>query len=375
VVIAGGGPAGAATAIALRQRGIPCLVLEPAALPVKAGETIPPNALPVFQQLGIGHLLQSPQHIPCTTNTVIWGHEQPVSRHFFAEPNGNGWHINRAYFEQQLQQYAIEKGTQWHTGWSFTGMEEKDDHVLIHCISPEGQNNVLPACFAVDASGRKASMARKAGSKRESLDRLTGYYALWPALPEALVNTTFIEASEQGWWYAASLANEQAVINFMTDADLHQLPDNSLPDWLYEQLQHTSHLKAMLQANHPQQLQQVIARPASTSCLTQPAGAYWLAVGDAACTYDPLTSYGITAALGGGIYAALAISDYLHGNTSAPDAYCYVQQTTFNNCLAMLQHQYALEQRWPDSLFWQRRTAKAVTEDSSATPDFTKPLR
>ncbi|WP_315822395.1 hypothetical protein [Paraflavitalea speifideaquila] len=141
----------------------------------------------------------------------------------------------------------------------------------------------------------------------------------------------------------------------MTDADIHPIDHQPLPDWLFQQFRQTVHLQQRLSIATATDLHQVMAKPASTSFLTSPAGPHWLAVGDAACTYDPLTSYGITAALGSGLYAALAVADFLNGNELATDAYCYIQQTTFNKCLAMLQQQYSHEKRWVGSEFWQRR--------------------
>jgi len=307
--------------------------------------------------LGIAHLLDDAQHQRCTGNTVIWGDDQPHDRYFFTETMGDGWHINRAYFEQQLCQAAKDIGAYWLHGHHFLNREQGEDHSLIQCTTNTGSTISIKAAFAIDASGRTATLARKAGAARQSLDRLTGYYAIAPVPLTSLRSTTFIEATADGWWYAAALSHNSTVINFMTDADIHPTDNQPLPDWLLQKFRQTVHLQQRLLLPASTALQQVMAKPASTSCLTVPAGKNWLAVGDAACTYDPLTSYGITAALGSGLYAALAVADYLNGNELATDAYCHLQQTTFNNCLSLLQYQYSLEQRWPESKFWKRRQA------------------
>ncbi|WP_317127764.1 tryptophan 7-halogenase [Paraflavitalea soli] len=364
VVIVGGGPAGAATAIALRRQQIPCVVLEAgASAGRKPGESIPPNARVTLKELGIVHLLEDAQHQRCTGNTVVWGDDHPHDRFFFTETMGDGWHINRAFFEQQLSQTAKSMGAYWLHDHHFTNWEQQEDHLLIHCSFGQGSSISIKAAFAVDASGRTAALARKAGATRQSLDRLTGYYAIVPAPLTALPSTTFIEATANGWWYAAALHDNHTVINFMTDADIHPIDNQPLVDWLFQQFRQTAHLQQCLPLSAGTDLQQVMAKPASTSFLTTPAGPHWLAVGDAACTYDPLTSYGITAALGSGLYAALAITDHLNGKELAKEAYCYIQQTTFNKCLAMLQHQYGLEKRWMERPFWQRRRAIQIKNE------------
>ncbi|WP_315822396.1 NAD(P)/FAD-dependent oxidoreductase [Paraflavitalea speifideaquila] len=186
----GGGPAGAATAIALRRQQIPCVVLEAGTSNVrKPGETIPPNARVTLQELGITHLLADAQHQPCTGNTVVWGNDQPHDRYFFTEPMGDGWHINRAYFEHQLSEVAKSMGAYWLKGNHFKSWEQQEDQLLIHCSTTQGHPITIKAAFAIDASGRSAILARKAGATRQSLDRLTGYYAIVPApwLPWAVL--------------------------------------------------------------------------------------------------------------------------------------------------------------------------------------------
>ena len=65
VIIIGGGPAGIATSLTLSFRGVSNCVIEAASEPQrKYGEAIPPNAKPLFKQLGIEHLLSSKKHYP-----------------------------------------------------------------------------------------------------------------------------------------------------------------------------------------------------------------------------------------------------------------------------------------------------------------------
>jgi flavin-dependent dehydrogenase len=85
------------------------------------------------------------------------------------------------------------------------------------------------------------------------------------------------------------------------------------------------------------------------------AGDRWLAVGDAAAAYDPLSSYGISSALGAGFYAASAIVDFFTGNVDALSNYRRIIEQAYAQYLILHREYYALERRWPDELFWQRR--------------------
>src|SRR6218665_2615729 len=98
VLIAGGGPAGMATALSLANRGLNCLVID-AGNPSgnKTGGTIPPNALPMLIRSGIDHLLADPVHLPCYGNSYIWGSDAVSRKGFFGQAYQHGWHISRMY--------------------------------------------------------------------------------------------------------------------------------------------------------------------------------------------------------------------------------------------------------------------------------------
>ena len=356
VVIIGGGPAGAATAIALCNIRISCIIVEQSETPVfKPGESLPPTAHIPLQRLGLSHLLQEQQHTTCVGNMTSWGNDKIQTRHFFTEPHGNGWNIDRSFFEHQLLISAQERGTLLYYGYRSSGILRRGDDIYVNCINTKGENLEIKTSFIVDATGRSACIARTAGVRRYTIDRLTGYYALVDHTSDAFANMNFIEAVSDGWWYASATKEGKHILNFMTDPDIHSIHPHTVQTWLFEKFIQTTHLKNNFHFNTPAQLTKVLVKPASTSCLEKITGDSWLAVGDAACTYDPLSSFGITAALGSSLYAALAIKDYLTGNETSMKAYCHVQQQSFNNYMTMLQHQYSLEQRWKNSTFWQRR--------------------
>ncbi|MBL7690733.1 MAG: tryptophan 7-halogenase [Flavipsychrobacter sp.] len=357
VVIAGGGPAGAATAIALSGMGYKSVIVDPGTpVAVKAGESLPPNILHLLQQLDIQHLLQDAAHQINLGNTVVWGSDEVLDRVFLAEPWGNGWHLNRLVFEQQLKSEAERRGAVWMDGGIVTGVEGKQGAMRVSVRSDSGRaDQKLDACFVVDASGRHSSVLRSLGVSRHRLDDITAVCAFVTAPGHRLQSTTFVEAVQDGWWYAAPLGGDRVVLNLMTDIGLRPKTGEGKSDMLLRRLKQTMYLHERLGNFAGMGFEEVFAKPAGTSCADRISGDGWLAVGDAACTYDPLSSYGITSAIGGGIYAAYAISDALSGNSHALDAYNHVQQQTFNNCVAMLAHQYRQESRFSEKVFWQRR--------------------
>jgi len=84
-----------------------------------------------------------------------------------------------------------------------------------------------------------------------------------------------------------------------------------------------------------------------------------LAAGDAAVAHDPLTSYGITAALGWGLYAGVAAADFLGGRREVLLDYARLVDRAFAQYLILHHDRYLVERRWPDSVFWRRRQRRA----------------
>ncbi len=96
---------------------------------------------------------------------------------------------------------------------------------------------------------------------------------------------------------------------------------------------------------------------AGTSKIFPVIGSNWLAVGDAAAAYDPLSSQGVYKALNSGRAAAIAIAGHLQGKGNALDAYSEGVEEGFINYLKSRRQYYQKEQRWPGSGFWKRRWA------------------
>ncbi|WP_227871720.1 FAD-dependent monooxygenase [Flavobacterium kingsejongi] len=351
----GAGPAGLATALALQQYGIYCTIIDnhPEHV-VKPGESLPPNANAILNTLGIETLLESPNHNHYVGNTVVWGDGTVRSRYFMNEPYGNGRHLNRIAFETELRNTVQQHNIPLFLDYRLTNITEQEEQLFLNCTTPDGTVRTLKAGFVVDCSGRAAIVAKKMGVKRTTLDTLSAYYCTVPQPGNTLNGMTFIESVEDGWWYAAPIGDNKIIMHFMSDADLHTLKTPDLQYWFQQKIAETQHLNTLI---HPDisMATAITIKTATTAILEQPCGPRWLAVGDALCSYDPLTSFGITNALAGGHAAAQAIEKLFNGDSSGISDYCQQQISVFDKSVAMLQNQYKMEQRWPSAPFWERR--------------------
>ena len=166
-------------------------------------------------------------------------------------------------------------------------------------------------------------------------------------------NVLLLEAIEDGWWYSVPLPDGRVVAVCMTDADLLQGADGDGLAFWSRHLQCAPCTQERLRGYRPPT--QVLIRPAHTARMTQPTAPGFLAVGDAAMAFDPLSAQGITKALRSGLHAAQTISSHYRGQPHVFATYSEALQQEFDAYLDLRAAYYRMETRWPEAVFWQRR--------------------
>jgi flavin-dependent dehydrogenase len=250
---------------------------------------------------------------------------------------------------------AVGAGAVWRYGCRLAGCSREGGGWKLDIKTRRG-DETCRADFVVDASGRAARLARLLGARRVRYDRLVGVAAYLQCAGRG-DSFTLVEAVASGWWYSAWLPGGKLVAAYMTDSDLVERGAARTADgWrsLLETAEHTSRRVDEADCRAPTAPRFLAAHTARLSTV---AGEGWLAVGDAAVSHDPLASYGITAALGAGFYAAAALADYLGGSRDALRAYARLIDHAFAQYLLMHHDRYLSEQRWPAAPFWRRRHA------------------
>jgi flavin-dependent dehydrogenase len=359
-VVVGGGPAGAAVAIALARRGLTSAIVEQEEAPrARAGETLPPSARLPLEALGVWPRFAAAGHEPGAGNRSSWGSERVEEAHFITSAYGHGWHLDRPRFESMLLEAAQAQGVRVLRG------------ATVDAVSFDGEvwrvsgGRPLEARFAVDASGRSAFLARICGAERVSIDRLVGAVTfLEPGSGEDPEGRfTRVEAVELGWWYSASLPGGRLAVACMTDGDLAARAGlRSVEGWLEAARAAPDTFRRIGAYALPSTPPRLWS--ANTSRLSSVVGPGWLAVGDAAVSFDPLSSQGIVTALESGLEAAEAIQAYLAGEAEALSRYAARVTARYRDYLVERARYYGAEGRWPDAPFWKRRQGhRAVLEE------------
>jgi 2-polyprenyl-6-methoxyphenol hydroxylase-like FAD-dependent oxidoreductase len=116
VIIAGGGPAGAATAIACAHRGLRVRLLERAVfVGHRAGETLHPGIEPLLRQLGVADRFPATVGARHSGIRLSWGGRTQFQP-YGTDENGawHGFQVSRTAFDKLLLDYANELGVEVH---------------------------------------------------------------------------------------------------------------------------------------------------------------------------------------------------------------------------------------------------------------------
>lgn len=368
VAIIGGGPAGASAALSVRK------LMPEAKIAIfdashgerwKPGETLPPSATAILESLGCGAAFQCVREqgwaLESFGTRAAWGGAELYEHDFLYSLHGNGWRLDRARFDAMLLECAVAAGVEVHRGMA-----------LMHSTGEAGewrlelQGARRCARFVIDASGRASRFAGQRGARPVLGDRLAGVFVLFEG---ANAEDTLIEATEHGWWYSTTVPGGTAVVAWMSDADLIRAMElKSAVSWnaLLAQSTHTRRRlhgaiakgQPMIFAAHSQRLSSV-------------AGHGWAAAGDAATTFDPLSSHGILKALRNGKMASFVAVDFLLRGEQTHDRYSKLVLAEYEAYEEAKRAYYREEQRWPGSTFWARRHAEISNEGGKASPQST----
>jgi flavin-dependent dehydrogenase len=357
VAVLGGGPAGCAAALALLRLGnARVLVVESSRYDaLRIGESLPPDVCLLLRQLGLWESFKAEAHEPCYGSCSSWGDDDVGYNDFLFNPHGHGWHLDRRRFDAWLARAAVEAGAELRTGARFEDCAPASDGGFRLRLDRE---QVRARCV-VDATGTAARFARRQGARRLVHDRLVcvlGFFAVPSA--DFFSRLTLLEAVEQGWWYAAKLPDRKVAVAFASDPEIIQSAGLGSRDGWLARLRQTRHLAVELGIGSflEGSLRTTVA---PSFQLDTVAGDGWVAVGDAASAYDPISSQGVYKALADGLRAGSALATHLAGDATSLAQYRAALAGRFDGYLAQRNHFYGVERRWPEASFWRKRRSRS----------------
>ncbi|UYO93115.1 NAD(P)/FAD-dependent oxidoreductase [Pollutimonas sp. M17] len=377
VVIVGAGPAGAATANTMAGFGQRVLLVdERVSSSFKLGESLPPASIGLVTRF-LGDLERPERDLPglfrTAGNASLWGTDQADVSDFFFTPTGFGLCIERLAFDEALRSRAVAAGATLLKGARFESCARIADGFSNWQVTLTSgmQARQYRARYLVDCSGRRAVVARALGVPIiQHHDQLFAYAQWYSSTNKDDDRYTRIEAMPHGWWYSNRLPGAERdqtrrLVIFLSDKDLPAARMAARSQGFDQLLNDSTFIRPLLHDRGFHPCGEIRGAPANSQRLQDFCGEAWMAVGDAAQAYDPLSSQGIDKALRTGSHAGhmvhYALTDCPPG-TSALDSrnthiheYAEQQLQLWQTYISQRDYYYRVQPRWSDQPFWQRR--------------------
>lgn len=347
VVVVGGGPAGCAAARSARLLGARVALIDERRQQRRswAGENLPPGSAALVSSIFGDDLDLGTPHRTSYGVRGAWGSDELVDTDFLRHPRGDGLLLDRAVFDRALERSAEMAGTDIIRG---RATDARHDDALWQI---DTSDRCIRATWLIDASGRHSFASRHLGIDRAAHDRQVALALILGDRP-AVPATTVIESESDGWWYCTPLTGDRLVVAFLTDEDLvPSIPERDA--WWARKLAATHHVSALSGTIADGTSPRLAA--ANTTSSEQLFGDNWTLVGDAAISWDPLSSQGIVTGLLMGARAGRILGQRtgdVHENLSA---WSRDYRILLDEHLALRHHYWSAETRWPGSTYWSRR--------------------
>ena len=349
LIVVGGGPAGSSLALFMVRHGWSVLQVDAGShADFKPGEGMIPATRRLLNELGIWDRFLEQRHLPSYGNDSLWGSAGVQSTAFIQSVDGHGWRLDRVVFDGLLREMGREAGVQFRRGFVERVEGEAGDWKL---LLRSGER--IGGKWVVDATGRSARLARQLGSRRQESDRLVAFWRQFePGEAGDRYSASLTESRPEGWWYNALLPSGRRVVYCFTDADLPVVRELQEEAGFLELLGKTSFVRERLDRFGYRAVGAGGSADSRTARLDRIFGDHWLAVGDAALSFDPLSSQGIMTALYGGVKAGEAL---LGGRTGDLESYAEAMGRVWEVYLGHRSRAYQMELRWREAPFWERR--------------------
>lgn len=358
VLIVGGGPSGASAALSvLNYSELNVTLVEQSDFNrIRVGEHVSASIFDLIDYLKVEKSdFEAASFIPMYGSTTYWGSDQSNTTHAIFTTEEATYQLDREKFDFKLIETASERGATIFPRskcTEYNQLEDKSWEVLVK--HPEKGSFKIHAQYLVDATGRNGNVCRHLGVPSKKYDALMGVGTFLKHDKQKPLFEQTLEAAELGWWYTAMLPDDTLVVTFFTDADIiakHKL--NEADAW-NAMLQKTKHIKALLK-DTTALTEKPWVRAAQTQITNANKLERFIAIGDAAASFDPISSMGIGFGISSACQAAKHIRHELSQDEATKAIFQQDIENNFKNYLQLRSQFYTQERRWPTSDFWKRR--------------------
>lgn len=336
VLIIGGGPGGAVSALLLARAGFRVCVFEKSRHPrFHIGESILPRNLPLIQELGLEPELRRLPHLPKYGAEFGLGSDPQTMSFKFSDgllPGSATFNIERAPFDEMLLNAARAAGAEVLEDTAIKRIDRLEEGAVE--IAAEGRT--FTGRVLIDASGHGTVVGRHVGSRRAFDDphlQKVAYFQHFDRVErpagDATGDPTIIMCRE-GWFWLIGLSETKTSVGFVTRPSFVRELNISADRLLQWAIARCPVVRHRMRNAVGQSTNQVLS-DFSYTCKPFAGPGYFL-VGDAGCFLDPIFSTGVTLAMMGAQQAAKHVIALLQNRETPKNArrsYCrFVEGST-----------------------------------------------
>lgn len=298
MVVVGAGPAGSTAAALLAGAGARVVLLERQRFPrFQIGESLLPVALPVLARLGVEPgpsvaLYKGGAQFVCERTGRV--HTFSFSQALAGCPP-HAYQVDRSAFDALLCEHAAERGAQVREGVTVGAVTIADREVRVNT-----EGGPVVARYLIDATGQGRLLARQRGTvlPHPRFGRAAAYLH-FDGVAQGVIdefapdNDIRILVREQGWGWIIPLPGARLSVGLVTRK-------NGIVGDVTRYVQQSPLVRRMTAGTRA-----TLPRPVRSFSYrnTEPSGARFVCVGDAACFVDPLFSSGVSLGLASAVEA------------------------------------------------------------------------
>ncbi len=359
VLIVGGGPAGASTALSLlKYSDLKVMIVEQSDLDtLRVGEQVSPAIFDLLAYVDIHRTdFETNSFIYGYNHVAAWGSANLSSRHSISSTVEDSIQLDRKAFDLLLLERAGQRGASILPRTRCIDFKQtKEGDWTIELKHKTKGDILVKANFLVDATGRQNAVSRNLGLKPLKSDELVAIGAFVTfEKGKTPAQEVLLETVEEGWWYCATLPNDKIGLTLFTDAGIAKEKQLQKTHQFNQLLLNTRYIKNKVKQGAAYQSPWV--RNAFSKLVDITPVKNYIAVGDAIASFDPISSMGIGFALSSACHASKTIIDFENSkdNTYRLD-YQHNIDAIYKDYQQTKNQFYTTEQRWKESEFWQQR--------------------
>ncbi|WP_299685740.1 FAD-dependent monooxygenase [uncultured Dokdonia sp.] len=346
VIIIGSGISGLTLSLLLERKQIPHIVLHRVQKQkvMALGETLPPSAMALLEELELLSFFQENALRKTYGYHAVWGSKALQTTNFFtSNPFKYGLKIDKQGIQTALKAKVASHILPFDLLDTINHTKSKVTVTITH----KKEKQHIEGNYIVDATGRNRVLLQSLQIPIKQYDELLAFSCHLPKKKHKhMIHEVVTESFAGGWGIVSGLDKETQVMTLYTTKNTG----------LHKQLTAYSHWKTILSGT--KYLRKYLAKEvpntihggkADSSAPQQIAGENWIAIGDAAIAFDPLSSHGITNA----IYTAHRACEAFTSPSYSLQEYHQDMQAILTTYLDTKNTLYLREQRWPENEFWE----------------------